>query len=123
VGLAKKGAIPRKQFYITLFFFYTAILKLLYHPLSFLMTAVPGNIQLCPADETIAPVHGEALYFVGITSSTALGSIEYTVTMISHYWISEFRQCQSATPGPPSWLCTAAGLIAVRQALSRWLKR
>ena len=65
------------------------------------MTAVPCNIRLRPADETIAHVHGEdnALYFVGITSSTALGSIEYTVTMISDYSISEFRKCQSATPG------------------------
>ena len=75
------------------------ILQLLtsFHSLYFFITGVEGNIQLRTADGTTALIHDgdDAIYFVGITSSTAIESIQWR----SHdgtFRIMRFRSSASA---------------------------
>lgn len=87
------------------------------HSLYFLMSGFDDNVQIRTADGTQAQIHdGDAgLYFVGITSSTSIGSIQWQ----SHgdFVLKDFGTPGGPTPAPESatWLAVATGLIAFKR--------
>jgi hypothetical protein len=87
------------------------------HSLYFLMTGFDDNLQIRTADGTHAQVHdGDAgLYFVGITSSTVIGYIQWQGH--DRFLLKDFGTSQDppAAPEPGTWLAVATGLIAIKR--------
>jgi hypothetical protein len=87
------------------------------HSLYFLMSGFEDNMQIQTADGTKAYVHDgdEGLYFVGITSSTPIASIQWS----SHgsFVLSNFGSPEgpAAAPELATWLSVATGLIAIKR--------
>jgi hypothetical protein len=85
--------------------------------LYFLMSGIEDNMQIQTADGTKAHVHDgdEGLYFVGITSSTPIASIQWS----SHgsFVLSNFGSPEgpAAAPELATWLSVATGLIAIKR--------
>ncbi len=83
--------------------------------LYFFMTNVDDNIQIRTADGTKAHVHGKdgGLYFVGITSATEIGSIEWKGH--DDFGLTDFGipGHTADTPEPATWLLLATGLALV----------
>ena len=86
-----------------------------FHSLYFFMTGVDGNTGIRTADGTTARVRDgdDGLYFVGITSSTAIGFIRWRSN--GDLRLGDFGTPRSpgATPEPATWLCIATGLSAI----------
>lgn len=87
------------------------------HSLYFLMSGFEDNIQIRTADGTKAQVHegDDRLYFVGITSSTAIGFIQWQGH--DRFVLKDFGTSQGppAAPEPATWLAVATGLIAIKR--------
>ena len=87
------------------------------HSLYFLMSGFEDNMQIRTADGTSARVHNgdEGLYFVGITSSTAIGSIQWQGP--GNFVLKDFGTPGGPTPAPEpaTWLAVATGLIAIKR--------
>ena len=87
------------------------------HSLYFLMSGLEDNIQIRTADGTKAQVHdGDAgLYFVGISSSTAIGSIQWQGH--GSFVLKDFGTPGGPAPAPEpaTWLAVATGLIAIKR--------
>ena len=83
------------------------------HSLFFFMTGVDGNVQIRTADGAKATIHAgdEGLYFVGITSSTAIESIEWRGH--SDFALENFGIPRETTPAPElaTYLAVASGLM------------
>jgi hypothetical protein len=86
-----------------------------FHSLYFFMTGVESNLQIRTGDGTKAKVHGddEGFYFVGITSSAAIGSIEWSGR--EEFNLRSFGVPRTPGPAaePATWLCIAIGLVAI----------
>lgn len=84
-----------------------------FHSLFFFMTGVDGNVQIRTADGTKAIVHGgdDGLYFIGITSSTAIESIEWRGH--SDFGLQDFGIPRETAPAPEltTYLAVASGLM------------
>jgi hypothetical protein len=87
------------------------------HSLYFLMSDFEDNMQIRTADGTKAHVHrgDDGLYFVGITSSTAIGSIQWQGP--GNFVLKDFGTPGGPTPAPEpaTWLAVATGLIAIKR--------
>jgi len=92
-----------------------------FHSIYFFMTGVDGNVQIQTADGTSAHVHAGdgGLYFVGINSTTSIGSIQWWSR--DGLGLKDFGipQMPGAAPEPATWLCIAMGLIAITLAFSK----
>ena len=90
------------------------------HSLYFFMSSFEDNMQIRTADGTKAHVQDDdaALYFVGITSSTPIGSIQWS----SHgsFVLKDFGTPDGPAPAPEAatWLAVALGLVMIKLALS-----
>jgi hypothetical protein len=93
--------------------------------LYFFITGVEKNMQIRTADGASTQVHDgdDTLYFVGITSSRAIESIQWQNH--GNFVLEDFGVPQepASSPEPTSWLCLATGLfvITVRPLLMRAL--
>ena len=100
----------------------TTILQLLtsFHSLYFFMTGVDANLQIRTADGTKAYVHSDDsdVYFVGITSSNALGSIQWRSS--DSFRLIDFGvpQKPAQAPEPATALAAATGLVLMMLLLS-----
>ena len=87
------------------------------HSLYFLMSSVEDNMQIRTADGTKAQIHdGDAgLYFVGITSSTAIGYIQWQGH--DSFVLKDFGTPGDPAPAPelPTWLAISTGLTAIKR--------
>jgi hypothetical protein len=95
--------------------FRTVQLLTSFHSLYFFMTGVDGNIQLQTGDKTTAYIHDgdDGIYFVGITSPTAIGFVQWNGKDV--FGLEDFGtpRTPAATPEPASWLCIATGLAGI----------
>jgi hypothetical protein len=93
------------------------ILQLLtsFHSLYFFITGAESSVRIRTADGSIAYTRArdDGIYFVGITSSTAIGSIQWRSQ-------DEFRLVNFGIPKPPTaapepatWLLIATGVAAI----------
>jgi hypothetical protein len=87
------------------------------HSLYFLMSDFGDNMQIRTADGTKAHLHDgdDGLYFVGITSSTAIGYIQWQGS--DSFVLKGFGTPggPAATPEPATWVAVATGLIAIKR--------
>jgi hypothetical protein len=87
------------------------------HSLYFLMSDFEDNMQIRTADGTKAHVHDgdDGLYFVGITSSTTIGYIQWQGP--DSFVLKGFGTPggPAATPEPATWVAVATGLIAIKR--------
>lgn len=87
-----------------------------FHSLYFFLTGVESNVQIRTGDGTITRVHDgdNSIYFVGIASSTAIGSLQWRSS--DSFELSDFGvpQTPAQAPEPAITLLTATGLILMR---------
>jgi hypothetical protein len=86
-----------------------------FHSLYFFMTGVDGNVGIRTADGTATRVHDgdDSLYFVGITSSTAIGFIQWRSNDDLRLQNFGAPRSPDTTPEPATWLCFATGLAVI----------
>lgn len=88
-----------------------------FNSLYFFITGLEGNVEIQTADGTTARIHDgdDGLYFVGITSARAIGSIQWQ----SHdsFVLKDFGTPKrpADAPEPLSWLFVSTGLAAIRR--------
>jgi hypothetical protein len=85
------------------------------HSLYFFLTAVEGNIQIRTADGTTALIHDgdDGLYFIGITSTTAIGSIQWRSQDGLELYDFGTPRAPNTTPEPATSLSILAGLVLI----------
>ena len=81
-----------------------------FYNLFFFMTDLEGTVLIRTADGTSAHVHGNdsGVYFVGITSSASIGSVEWRGN--KDFELTGFGIPQEPNPEPATWLVVASGL-------------